>query len=274
MDPIRYIFPSSILAMWIVGALGLSNGEWTASHWVVLGLAHLACAIIFANFVAVFSYGYGTSMIISSLAIMLWRPGGPILLVGGLGMLYGLRLIRFIYVRYRSEGYAPIRAKGELANATVVLPLRVFMWIGCGWLMGFLAMPALIAASHAEFRAGTVIGAGLMLLGLVLETVADHQKQSAKARRPDAFVSSGLYSRIRHPNYFGEMIFQFGLVVVALNAATTDWQLALGTVGPFYMLILMYWATRDQEARQGARYGHDRHFQAYRQRSGLFFPRI
>ena len=67
----------------------------------------------------------------------------------------------------------------------------------------------------------------------MLEAVADQQKQSAKALNPTAFVSTGLYARLRHPNYLGEIVFQVGLIVAAVVAGAADgWTLAAGVAGP------------------------------------------
>jgi steroid 5-alpha reductase family enzyme len=267
MGPIRYIFPVFVLAMWVVCGLGLASGQWAGIHWAMLGVAHLACAIIFSNFVYVFSYGYGTSMLLVNLLVMAWRPVPAVLLIGGLGLAYGIRLVWFVYTRYRT--------RGEVPNAGVPLPLRLFMWVSCGWLMTFVAMPAWLAGgSSGAITAGILCGAGLMLAGLVLETVADQQKQLAKKSHPEAFVSSGLYERLRHPNYLGEVIFQIGLLLVTAVSATGPWALAAGVAGPLYIVILMYYAARDQDAQQRRRYGDDPTFQAHQRQSSSLLPGI
>lgn len=271
MGPLRYIFFAYVLAMWVICGVGIANGEWTGIHWAMLGLAHLGCAIIFASFVLVFSYGYGISMVLANAAVMAWRPAPAVLLIGGLGVLYGLRLTWFVFARYRSQGYSTTRAKGERANSGVPLPLRLFMWISCGWLMAFVAMPTWVVAD-APLAGGVLAGGLLMLAGLVLEAVADAQKQSAKALNPGTFVSSGLYARLRHPNYLGEIIFQAGLIVAAASGATGAWALAAGVAGPLYIVILMYFAARDQDHQQSQRYGTDPAFQAHRQQSGSLLP--
>lgn len=271
MGPIRYIFPAFVVAMWIVCGVGLASGAWAGIHWAILGLAHLGCAIIFSNFVYVFSYGYGLSMVLVNLAVMVANPAPAALLVGALGVAYGIRLVWFVYARYQSHGYSTYRTRGELANSGVPLPLRLFMWISCGWLMAFLAMPAWLAGT-AGWSAATLAGAGLMLVGLALETLADQQKQAAKATRPKAFVTSGLYARLRHPNYLGEIIFQAGLLVVAVGAASSAWTLLVGILGPAYIVILMYFAARDQDKQQGQRYAEDPAYRAYRQQSSSLLP--
>lgn len=273
MDPIRYFFFAFVLAMWVVCGLGVSSSEWTGIHWVLLALAHLACAVIFANFVLVFSYGYGISMVLVNAALMTWSPTPAVLLIGGLGMAYGLRLVWFVYARYRSPGYSTNRANGERANSGVPLPLRIFMWISCGWLMAFIAMPAWVVAD-APLGTGLLAGGGLMLVGLLLESIADAQKQAAKALNPDKFVTGGLYAGLRHPNYLGEIIFQLGLIVATLSAATNGWALAAGVLGPAYIVILMYYAARNQDKQQGQRYGADPDYQSWRTRTSSLFPGI
>ncbi|MBL8201217.1 MAG: DUF1295 domain-containing protein [Chromatiales bacterium] len=271
MGPIRFIFPAFVLAMWVICGLGIASGQWTGIHWAMLGLAHLACAIIFANFVLVFSYGYGISMVLVNGAVMAWRPAPAVLMIGGLGLLYGLRLTWFVYARYRSRGYATTRARGERANSGVPLPLRLFMWVSCGSLMTFVAMPAWVVAD-APLGTGVLAGGALMLAGLVLESVADAQKQSAKAVNPATFVTAGLYARLRHPNYLGEIIFQLGLIVAAVAAATGGWALAAGVAGPLYIVILMYYAARDQDHQQSQRYDTNPAYQSWRNQTSCLLP--
>jgi steroid 5-alpha reductase family enzyme len=271
VGPIRYIFPLFVLAMWVICGLGIASGKWTGIHWVMLGIGHLSCAIIFANFVLVFSYGYGISMVLVNATAMAWRPTPAVLLIGGLGVLYGLRLTWFVYARYRSQGYSATRAKGERANSGVPLPLRLFMWVSCGWLMTFIAMPAWVV-SGAPLGTGVLAGGALMLAGLVLESIADAQKQAGKAVNPATFVADGLYGRLRHPNYLGEIIFQVGLIVAAATAATGAWALAAGVAGPLYIVILMYYAARDQDHQQSQRYGADPAYQAWRGRTSCLLP--
>ena len=272
MGPIRYIFPAFVLAMWVICGIGIANGQWTGIHWLMLGMAHLGCTIIFLNFVLVFSYGYGISMVLANGAAMAWQPVPAVLLIGGLGVLYGLRLTWFVYARYRTQGYSATRAKGERANSGVPLPLRLFMWLSCSWLMAFLAMPAWVASGAPGLTPGVLAGGALMLAGLVLESVADAQKQAWKTANPASFVTAGLYARLRHPNYLGEIVFQVGLLVVAIACASGGWALAAGVAGPLYIVILMHYAAHDQDSQQAQRYGQDPAYQAWRRQTHSLLP--
>ena len=111
-----------------------------------------------------------------------------------------------------------------------------------------------------------------MLAGLALESVADAQKQAAKAESPTRFVMAGLYARLRHPNYLGEIIFQVGLLVAAIAGGMGGWALAAGMAGPLYIVILMYYASSDQDRQQSEHYGQDPAYQAWRQQSSSLLP--
>ena len=215
-------------------------------------------------------------MVLVNGAVMAWQPTPAVLLVGGLGVLYGLRLTWFVYARYRSQGYSTTRAKGERADSGVPLPLRIFMWVSCSWLMTFVAMPAWVVAGAPGLTPGILAGGVLMLAGLVLESVADAQKQAGKASNPTSFVTAGLYARLRHPNYLGEIIFQVGLLVATVAATSSGglggWTMAAGCAGPLYIVILMYYAAGDQDRQQSERYGQDPAYQAWRRQTSSLLP--
>ena len=67
------------------------------------------------------------------------------------------------------------------------------------------------------------IGCGLAWAGAIIEAVADAQKflqkrrdYSQKAGGTFTGPMGGLYASCRHPNYFGEVLFWFGLFVAGL----------------------------------------------------------
>ncbi len=270
--PLRIIFSLTLLSMWGIFGLSLANGTWTASNWLMLGLAHLGCAVVFINFAYLFSYGYAISMLIIHLAILALKPSLAAALIAGLGAAYGARLWRFVHVRYRGASYGRIKARGDKANNTLPVILRLYLWIAVSWLMTFTAMTAWRVSESGVLTPWIVAGALTMLAGLLFETVADQQKQAGKARNSDSFVSNGLYRRIRHPNYVGEMVFQIGLMLACIATAQSWLEYAACLIGPLYIVILMYYAGLGADEQQQQRYGADPAYAQYRQRSGAFLP--
>ncbi len=270
--PLRIIFSITLLLMWTIFGLSLANDSWTTANWLMLGLAHLGCAVVFINFAYLFSYGYAISMLIIHLAILALKPSLAAALIAGLAAVYGARLWRFVHLRYRGASYGRIKSRGDKADATLPMALRLYLWIAVSWLMTFTAMTAWRVSESGVLTPWIVAGALMMLGGLLLETVADQQKQAGKARNPDGFVSDGLYRHIRHPNYVGEMIFQAGLMLACIGTARTWLEYAACLTGPLYIVILMYYAGIDADEKQQQRYGADPAYARYRQRSGSFLP--
>ncbi|MFD8768941.1 DUF1295 domain-containing protein, partial [Microbacterium oxydans] len=73
------------------------------------------------------------------------------------------------------------------------------------------------ASSRAPIGWLTVVGIVVWALGMVIEIVADAQKSAFRAdpRNRDDFIRTGLWSRSRHPNYFGEIVIWVGVFVTA-----------------------------------------------------------
>lgn len=51
----------------------------------------------------------------------------------------------------------------------------------------------------------------LATLGLFIETLADYQKSKFKRDNPTGLMKKGLWKYSRHPNYFGEAVFWWGI---------------------------------------------------------------
>ena len=69
------------------------------------------------------------------------------------------------------------------------------------------------SAQRADF-----LSLGIWAAGFVIEVTADLQKRSFKAdpANKGRFISNGLWSLSRHPNYFGEILQWVGVTGVAL----------------------------------------------------------
>ena len=93
-------------------------------------------------------------------------------------------------------------------------------------------------ASPVSGPPGAVFWIGLVLwaVGLSIESVADWQMAHFRQRRtePGQVMDQGLWHYSRHPNYFGEMLVQWSLFLLACDAGLVG---AVTVVAP---LILSY----------------------------------
>jgi steroid 5-alpha reductase family enzyme len=272
--PLRWIFPTSVLLMWMTLGFGTAAGTWTADHWVLLAIAAMSCSVIFYIFVDVFSYGYATSMVLLPAFVLLRAPTLAGLLVALPCMAYGVRLWTFVSARHGTPSYAPRRPENRAASAKMPIGLKVMIWLFVTTLMAFEAMPVWQAAGAGEVGAPLLAGVVMMVAGLLLETVADNQKQAAKLRDPAAILMTGLFRRSRHPNYLGEIVFQAGLLVAGL-AGSGPWHVRLGAVlAPVYIVLLMWFAAGNMDAEQAKRAAADPAYARWRAGTGRLLPRL
>ena len=277
---IRRIFPVFVLAMWITAGVWIASDRWSSTATLLAVEAAVLCLVVFVNFVLVFNVGYATALLLLNLTVLVvvGRPAGA-LVVGGVLCLYGLRLLAFSVARLRHPAFAARRAGAAAASAALPAPVKVLVWLQTATLFTFHAMTTYtLAVGDVALTPLLVGGAALMLLGLVVEAVADAQKQAAKRRSPRAFVATGLFARSRHPNYGAEILVQLGLVVCAVAAAVATgaggWVLVAMVLAPTYIVLLMLSATTGAELAAQSRYGDDPDYRAYAARTRALLPRL
>lgn len=87
---------------------------------------------------------------------------------------------------------------------------------------------------------GVVVGAIIASVAIIGQAVADYQLYAfKKVDTSNGVCKTGLWYYSRHPNYFFEISFWFGLAVL-FYAATQN---ALGFLAPFYMYVIMRFLT-------------------------------
>jgi steroid 5-alpha reductase family enzyme len=85
------------------------------------------------------------------------------------------------------------------------------------------AMPLeIIFTSSIEFTYLNGIGAALMLIGILFEMAADNQMHRFKQdpANKGKFINTGIWRYSRHPNYLGEILFWWGLYLIAIDGST------------------------------------------------------
>ncbi|MEM6786025.1 MAG: DUF1295 domain-containing protein [Myxococcota bacterium] len=152
------------------------------------------------------------------------------------------------------------------------------------WIVSFLGFHffptvqvfAAMAAAYAAMVVGTrplnwVDGvATLVTAGAVLvEAVADRQLHEFARHNddPDRVLDTGLWAYSRHPNYFGEIAFWWGLCIFAFAAAPEAWWASIGAIAitvMFRLISVPLIETRMLEKRP--------HYRAHQTRISMIIP--
>ncbi len=238
------------------------------NFWLLFAICMLVSAIGFKNYVWFISLGYGFSIAAEGIAMLLLY--GKSLTLGtilccALFIIYGLRLGGYLAIRELGSSSYKKNMKGEIKEgSTVPFGVKIAIWVTCALLYVTQTSGVFYRLHNAMADNLTVyIGAGIMLLGLVLETAADLQKNAAKKVNPRRFVDTGLYRIVRCPNYLGEMIFWTGVLVTAFGGATHWGQWIVIAIGYIGIIFVMFSGARRLEIRQDKNYGNDPEYQKY-----------
>jgi steroid 5-alpha reductase family enzyme len=156
--------------------------------------------------------------------------------------LWGARLTTNWALRWRGPAdedfrYVEIRAKtGKAYWPASLASIHVLptAWVFLGLVPIF---PALI---RHDFALLDVVAALVTGLAVAIETIADLQLRRYLRSPHDehGILNAGLWSRCRHPNYLGEILFWWGLFLFGM-AAHTGWVWsAISVLGPLSITLL------------------------------------
>jgi len=193
-------------------------------------------------------------------------------IVGVMVMLWAVRLGSFLFRRVRRAG------RDGRFDEIKTDSLRFLMtWTLQGlWVLLTLAAALVIITGVDRKPMGWVAIAGIAVwaAGFAIEVVADRQKSIFKGdlANDGRFITSGLWSWSRHPNYFGEIVLWVGIAVMALPVLSGWRWVAL--ISPVFVTLLL---TRVSgipmlEARAEKRWGQEEVFQEYTRNTSVLIP--
>lgn len=238
--------------------------------------AMVISAIGFKNYVWFISLGYGFSIAgEGGLMLILYHKQLTVgtLICAALFIIYGIRLGGYLAIRELGSSSYKKNMKGEIKEgSSVPFGVKIAIWVTCALLYVTQVSGVLYRMENATpDNVFVFIGAGVMLLGLVLETLADIQKNNAKKKNPRRFVDTGLYRLVRCPNYLGEMIFWTGVLLSCIGSVK-GWQWAIVAVGYIGIIFVMFSGARRLEIRQNKNYGNDPEYQKYVKSVPIMLP--
>lgn len=137
-------------------------------------------------------------------------------------------------------------------------------------------MAAITNQNDVEFGVIGVIGLCVWIIGFSFEAVADLQK-SKFAQDPanrDRFITNGLWSVSRHPNYFGEIVIWIGIAIIAFPSLKGWGYLTL--ISPVFVAILITKISGIPLNEQYAdeKWGGQKDYEEYKRMTPVLIPRL
>ena len=116
----------------------------------------------------------------------------------------------------------------------------------------------------------------LFIFGFLLEIIADKQKSEFRAipENKEKFITSGLWSRSRHPNYFGEIVLWTGIAVMSFSSLEGLQYLTL--ISPIFTYILLVYISgvRMLEGRGDVKWGDNEDYKNYKKNTPVLFLKL
>ncbi|GAB7350465.1 hypothetical protein MBLNU459_g1064t2 [Dothideomycetes sp. NU459] len=159
------------------------------------------------------------------------------------------------------------------------------------------SIPATALSALPFFTLTDIAGIALYVGGLGFEATADRQKsqwmqEKKEKKHSEEFLTRGLWSKSRHPNYFGESTLWTGIATVAAGvlmsnvgqagmgfsggAAGRLGALAMAGVSPAFVTFLLFKVSGIplSEEKYDKRYGDRKDYQEWKKNTPMFFPKF
>lgn len=187
------------------------------------------------------SWGPAFTWLSFILLVTLWPNIGQLqFFVAALVGIWSLRLAIYLHGRNKLKGEDPRYtelAKNWKGHYWLNAYFRVFMIQMLLFLLVAFPIIVVMYASPQSLTLVSILAGIIALSGLGIEAMADFQmSQFQKMKpRPSKFCRQGLWKYSRHPNYFGEIVFWFG---VALAVCPVEYGY-IGFLGPVFLTFLL-----------------------------------
>ena len=159
------------------------------------------------------------------------------LIVTVLISIWAIRLGSFLFSRIHKDG------EDKRFRSIKTSPSQFFMtWTLQGMWVSICSMCAITGISSSEGLALNplfYLGFILFVIGFSIEVIADHQKTVFRAikENKDKFISTGLWSKSQHPNYFGEILLWSSIAIMSFSSLSGTQYLTMIT--PIFTYVLL-----------------------------------
>src|SRR5210317_2379543 len=166
------------------------------------------------DFIGSLTYSSSTLLLYYTLPVRSQTDSILLILV----LIWSLRLGLFLFRRILEDG----------SDSRFTKPKQSFFhflqyWTGQAMWVSFTCISVYVAMISDESNTLSIIsliGLIIWIAGFAIEVVADSQKRNFRKdlTNKGRYISSGLWSRSRHPNYFGEITLWTGVAVIAFRS--------------------------------------------------------
>jgi steroid 5-alpha reductase family enzyme len=248
----------TIFVQWVVfiHASGLFGNQRTEKYFDLTG-----------------SFTYLLTVLLTVLLVP--QPSIRQIVVSSFACVWALRLGIFLFSRILISG------EDRRFTAMKVHWLRFFQAWNVQGVWVFITLLSILIANQtvdkAPLNIPNYIGIGVWVFGFLFESIADQQKRSFRSDPLNAnkWISKGLWSISRHPNYFGEIVLWIGIALITITDGPW-WEILARFVSPIFVALLLIFISGIPllEKHADEKFGAIEEYKRYKARTPVLVPII
>ena len=258
--------------LWRLPVVLLCAGVSFAVHWAIAIPSLITSSEKYFDFTGMLA----TLLVVSAAMIALFSSAQQIsirsIVVAAFVSIWTLRLGTFLYKRIVKTG-----EDKRFREIKKSLPKFLMTWtLSALWVFLTTVNAVTVIVLNQQEPLGIFFMAGCTLwtLGFAFEAIADKQKKSFSEipENKDKFITQGLWSISRHPNYFGEVVLWLGIAIVSLPLLS-GWQFATLVSPVFvYLLLTKISGLPFLEDKAEKKWGNDKDYLEYKNNTPILIP--
>ena len=196
------------------------------------------------------------------------------LIVVTLISIWAIRLGTFLFGRIHKDG------EDKRFRTIKTSASQFFMtWTLQGMWVSICTMCAITAISSSQgiiANALFYLGLAFYIVGFAIEVVSDQQKSAFRAvpENKEKFITSGLWSKSQHPNYFGEILLWSAIALLSISSLNGTQYLTL--ISPIFTYVLLVYISgvRMLDDMGNKKWGHLEEYKEYKRNTPTLFLKL
>ena len=196
------------------------------------------------------------------------------LIVVTLISIWAIRLGTFLFGRIHKDG------EDKRFRTIKTSASQFFMtWTLQGMWVSICTMCAITAISSSQgIIANSLfyLGLAFFIVGFAIEVVSDQQKSAFRAvpENKEKFITSGLWSKSQHPNYFGEILLWSAIALLSISSLNGTQYLTL--ISPIFTYVLLVYISgvRMLDDMGNKKWGHLEEYKEYKRNTPTLFLKL
>ena len=196
------------------------------------------------------------------------------LIVVTLISIWAIRLGTFLFGRIHKDG------EDKRFRTIKTSASQFFMtWTLQGMWVSICTMCAITAISSSQgiiANALFYLGLAFFIVGFAIEVVSDQQKSAFRAvpENKEKFITSGLWSKSQHPNYFGEILLWTAIALLSISSLNGTQYLTL--ISPIFTYVLLVYISgvRMLDDMGNKKWGHLEEYKEYKKNTPTLFLKL